>query len=155
MARPGWRHSYGGQLFLVCQRLLFFDTENPTCQEAPISGTLGWLITIWVFWLQPGLSRESSVHAVGGPVEEGLFPSAETQTSDSCHPRMRSVLSWVTHDLLTSSVLHLAASALPGKTIVQHEYTVYYVTQGIVANVILAGTVDIGMLSCGEGTMPW
>lgn len=67
---------------------LVFNAENPTCQEVPISGTLGWLITIWVFWLQPGLSSESSVHAVaGGPVEEELFPSEELQMRESCHPR--------------------------------------------------------------------
>lgn len=68
---------------------LVFDAENPACQEAPVSGTLECLITIWVFWLQPGLSSEYSVHTLRFPVEEELLPSAEqssTQT-DSCHPR--------------------------------------------------------------------
>lgn len=67
-------------------KTLLFDTEHPTCQEIPVSGTLGCLIAIWVFWLQAGLSREYSVHTMRFPAEEELLPSAECHTDGLMPP---------------------------------------------------------------------
>lgn len=87
---------------------LAFNTKNPSCQEVPISGTLRWLITIWVFWLQPGLSSESSVCVVGGPVEEKkCFHQQSLKQGTHAAQGLGSVLSWVTHDLLMSSVFFI------------------------------------------------
>lgn len=152
---PGWRHNYGGQCFLVCQRLLFSTLKFLLAKKCPsLAHWNGWSPSGCSGFSHVSPSIESSVHAVGA-VEEELFPSAEPQTRDSCHPRI-GVCAELGHTWLADEqwVLHLAASALPGKTIFPHEHTVYYVTQGIVANVILAGRMDIGMLSCREGTMP-
>lgn len=102
---PGWRHSYGAQLFPVCQRLLFSILKILLAKKFPSPAH-------WDSWLPSGCSGCSQVSPVralsmlggGGLLRKNCFHQQSFKWGTHATQWLGSVLSWVTHDLLMSSV---------------------------------------------------
>lgn len=124
----------------------------------PCLGTLGCLIAIWVFWLQPGLSREYSVRTMRFPAEEELLPSAERHT-DGLTPPMDWGLWWAgSHKTSWWAVCSSLGSfcPFPGRSScnIRLQFIMSRRTWWLMPLWLALRLVDIGTLPCRKGTMP-
>lgn len=101
---PGWRHSYGCQLFLVCQRLLFSTLKILLAKKCPS-------LVHWDGWLPSGCSGYSHVSPARALsmlwealLRKNCFHQQSLKRGTHATQGLGSVLSWVTHDLLMGSM---------------------------------------------------